>query len=93
MVTDWICSLGKGVMNFDKDMILGVFMRQESTGGFAVKITRIEKYENELVAFFTEVKPPSNAEVTQVLTQPYRIIKIEKSDLPVIFKKVEENKK
>ena len=63
MATDWICSLGRGVMNFDKDMILGVFMGQKSTGGFAVKITRVEKYE------------------------------IEKSNLPVIFKKVEENKK
>ena len=68
-------------------------MGQKSISGFVVKITKVEKYENELVAFFTEVKPSPNAEVTQVLTQPYPIIKIEKSNLPVIFKKVEENKK
>jgi len=80
-------------VNFEKEMVLAVFIGQRPTGGFAAEITKIKKYGNELIVFFTEVKPAPDALVTQVLTQPYHIIKIEKNSLPVKFKKVEENKK
>jgi len=80
-------------VDFGKEMILAVFTGQKPSGGFAVEITRVEKYENELVASFIEVRPPPDALVTQVLTQPYHIIKMKKSDLPVRFKKIKEKKK
>ena len=79
-------------IDFTENMILAVFMGQKPSGGFAVEITRVEKCKNGLVIFFSEVEPPLDAVVTAVLTQPYHIIKIEKSNLLVKFKKSEEEK-
>ena len=81
------------VIDFTENIILAVFMGQKPSGGFAVEITRVEKCENELVVFFSEVEAPPNAEVTAVLTQPYHIIKIEKIGLKTRFKKSEEERK
>ena len=75
------------VIDFTKDMLLAVFMGQKPSGGFVVEIRRVEKYENELVVFFSEVEPSANAMVTAVLTQPHHIIRIEESNLSVEFKK------
>jgi len=79
-------------IDFTENMILAVFMGQKPSGSFAVEITRVEKCENGLVVFFSEVEPPPDAVVTAVLTQPYHIIRIEKSNLPVKFKKTEEER-
>jgi len=81
------------VIDFTENMILAVFMGQKPSGGFALEITRVEKCENGLIVFFSEVEPPPDAVVTAVLTQPYYIIRIEKSNLPVKFKKTEEERK
>jgi hypothetical protein len=80
------------VINFTENMILAVFMGQKPSGGFAVEITRVERCENELVVFFNEVEPPPDAVVTTVLTQPYHIIRIERSNLLVKLKKTEEER-
>ena len=72
-------------VDFVKEMILAVFSGQKPTGGFAVEIVRVEKAKNELKVYFRETVPPPDAGVPEVFTQPYHIIEMEKSDLPVIF--------
>lgn len=81
------------VIDFTKNMVLAVFIGQKPTGGFSVEIIRVEKKEDTIVVFFRETKPSPDAEVTAVLTQPYHIIKIKKTDLPVVFKNLEEENK
>lgn len=82
-------------IDFTKNMIIVVFMGQKPTGGFAIEITKIKKYKDEIVTSFAEGRPPSDALVTQVLIQPYHIVKVKRSNLPVRFKKIEgrENEK
>jgi len=80
-------------IDFARDMVLAVFMGQRPSGGFSIEITKVEKVENTIVVFFRETEPAPEAEVTAVLTQPYHIIKIEKTDLPVIFKNIKESTK
>jgi len=80
-------------IDFTKDMILAVFIWQRPSGGFSVEIIRVEKVEDTIVVFFRETEPSPDAMVTAVLTQPYHIIRIKKTDLPVIFKNVEEENK
>lgn len=81
------------VIDFSENIILAVFMGEKASGGFGVEITRVEKCENELVVFFSEVEPSADTMVTAVLTQPYHIIKIEKIGLKTKFKKSEEERK
>jgi len=64
---------------------LAIFGGQKPTGGFAVEIIKVQKGRDKIKVFFRETVPPPDAILAQVFTQPYHIVKVEKSDLPVTF--------
>jgi len=79
-------------VDFTKQMILAIFGGQKPTGGFAVEIVKVEKGRDKIKVFFKETVPPPDALVSQVFTQLYHIIKVEKSDLPVTFEVKEDRR-
>jgi hypothetical protein len=66
-------------------MVVGLFVGEKSTGGYEVEITRAERRDAKLYLYYVEKSPPRDAMVTQVLTQPYHLVKIPRDDTPVTF--------
>lgn len=74
-------------IDFDKHMVLAVFMGTRRTGGYAIQITDIhyDKQADKLVVRVKETSPPPGSIVIQVITHPFHIVVIPKSDKPVQF--------
>ena len=73
-------------VDFNKEMVIAVFQGRNSSGGFGIKVTKIVEKDQSIEVFIEETKPKSGQIVTMVLTQPYHIIKLKKSNNQVIFK-------
>lgn len=72
-------------VDFETEMIIAVFMGEQRTGGYSIDITRIIKEEEEIVVQVKEKHPDPDLLVTMALTQPYHIVVVKSSPLPVRF--------
>lgn len=75
-------------VDFNKSILVAVFSGTKPTGGYAVKITSVYIQEDRMIVEYQEIKPPADIMVTQALTQPYHILSIPKTDLPIEFRKI-----
>lgn len=78
------------LVDFSEYMVAGVFAGQKPSGGYEVEITGIEVVNNSLNIYYKETVPSAGQVVTTVMTQPFHIIKIKKSDAEINFKKTSE---
>jgi hypothetical protein len=76
-----IASLRPGLTLPDGVVAVAVFQGQQRTGGFAIRVTRIERDGDRLVVRAVFAKPLDNAFVTQALTSPVHIVTIATSAL------------
>jgi hypothetical protein len=76
-----IASLRPGLTLPDGVVVVAVFQGQQRTGGFAIRVTRIERDGERLVVRAIFAKPLDNAFVTQALTSPVHIVSIANSAL------------
>ena len=75
------------LIDFSAEMVVGLFLGQKSTGGYSVEITRAEVDGSNLRFYYRESKPPPGAIVPQVLSQPYHLVRLSKSEgVPVFVK-------
>jgi len=72
-------------IDFEKEMVIAVFMGERKSGGYEIKITKIIKTEKEIVVEVEEKEPPRESLQSMALTQPYHIAVIKSSPLPVRF--------
>ena len=82
-VNDVSSSFSETDIDFSKFRIIAVFDGIKSTGGHSIALSIIENSDRILVEVLR--KSPDGL-ATSVMTQPYCIAKIPKSDLPVVFK-------
>jgi len=75
-----IASLRPGLALPDGVVLVVVFQGQQPTGGFTVRITRIERTGERLIVHATFAKPLDNAFVTQALTSPLHVVSISTAD-------------
>jgi hypothetical protein len=71
-------------IDFDKHMVLAVFLGRKNTGGYAVAIAKIEQKE-KLVVTVKETSPPPDAMVTMALTAPYHVVVVPKTEKAIEF--------
>ena len=69
-------------IDFSKHTIIAVFDEVKTTGGHSLELDIISNSENTIVNIIH--KSPKGM-ATMAMTQPYYIVKISKSDLPIIF--------
>ena len=72
-------------VNFNDEMVIAVFQGTQSTGGYAIEITKIVEKEKSVEVFVKETSPSPDSLVTHAFTQPYHIVKIKRFDKEVIF--------
>jgi hypothetical protein len=64
------------VIDFDKELVVAVFLGHKPTGGHEVEIVSAEKANEGLLVFFVERQPKPGSVVTQAFTQPFHIVRI-----------------
>ncbi len=74
-------------IDFSKYMVVAVFMGTCPTGGYSISIRSIRESEENIYVEVEKIKPGKDCILTQVLTQPFQIVKIKRSDKKVIFVK------
>ena len=63
-------------VDFDKEMVLGLFLGEKPTGGYEAEILSAERVAGTLLISFAEKGPPAGAILTQALTQPFHIVRV-----------------
>lgn len=71
---------------FDENMLLFVFDKLRGTGGFTMSVQGIYQSKEQLILELVKSAPDGPA--TTVMTQPFQIIELQKSDLPVSLKTI-----
>ena len=69
---------------FDTNMLLFVFDKLRGTGGFTMSVQGIYQSKEKLVLELAKSAPEGPA--TTVMTQPFQVIEIQQSNLPVSLK-------
>jgi len=79
----------KPKVDFSKEMVVGIFMGSRPNAGFSTAVTVTTAANGVLIVKYTETKPGRDAMTAQVLTFPYHLVAIPKSDVKdVKFEKV-----
>jgi hypothetical protein len=65
-------------VDFNKEMVLAVFLGARPTAGFSVEIVGAREEGGALVVSYRESRPPSGSVTAQVLTSPYHLVAVPK---------------
>ncbi len=68
-------------VDFSQEMVIAVVDQAEPSGGYRVEITGIEEVEGRLVVRVSKTIPGPDCIVTAVITQPFHVVRMAKSDL------------
>jgi hypothetical protein len=77
-------------VDFTRETIITVFVGGRTRGGYLAEIAKIVLDVNRLVVVYKEVIAGDYCVVTLIATQPYHIVKLQRTDLPVAFQKQTE---
>lgn len=70
-------------VDFSQTTLLAYFDEIRGSGGYSVYVTEIRTDGSEIKVHVKEVSPTEDA--IEIMTQPFEIVSIEKTDLPVTF--------
>lgn len=72
-------------MNFGRQMVAAIFMGQQFTSGYSIRVTTVEWDGGGVTIVYATHTPPHGAMVAQVLTQPFEMIRIDRIATPIQF--------
>jgi hypothetical protein len=64
-------------IDFNKELVIGIFLGQKPTGGYDVEIAGAEQSDGMLTVSFREKSPRPGAILTQAFTQAFHIVRID----------------
>lgn len=75
-------------IDFSTQTVLAVFQGWKGSSGYSIKITKIDQAESLLIVHVQETVPDRSGHCSflAVMTYPYQIVTIPKTQLPVSFK-------
>ncbi len=74
------------VVDFTKNTLIAVFVGTRSTAGYLVSIDSISESSKNLNVEVLETTPGKNCMTSDVITAPYTIVKVPKTDKKAVFK-------
>lgn len=72
-------------VDFEKEMIIVVFMGQCPTGGYSINIIDVVENADKLEVQVTRKRPASGDTVPMVVTQPFCLVRMERVDKEAVF--------
>lgn len=76
-------------VNFSETIVIAVFMGEFNTGGYGIEIKEILNINQLIVVKVEKTFPGEGCILTEALSQPYHIVKINKIDKEITFETVE----
>lgn len=67
-------------VDFQSEMVAGIFMGERSTGGYAVTIDEVLKEGETFKFYYSESEPPEGSMTIQILTAPAHLIALPRSE-------------
>jgi hypothetical protein len=82
-------------VDFQKHMVIAVFMGMRPTGGYSISVAKVQfdKQTDKLVVTVEEIAPSPGSIVIQLITQPYHIVVVPRTDKEVQFVTVKRERK
>lgn len=77
-------------VDFDEYQVIGVFAGIKQTGGYAVSVVSVTDTETERKVVIAITEPGPTCTVSQALTNPYQLIRLPASDLPLTREYVDD---
>ena len=75
-VSDDLSSRPPPAIDFEKEVVVALFLGEKPTGGYDVQISRAEQTNDGLIIYYREKDPSPGGMVIQALTQPFHIVRI-----------------
>ena len=76
------------VIDFAKELVVGIFHGEKPTGGYATTIVRAEQSDDTLVIYYQEKTPAPGSMVIQVFMQTFHIVRMNREvGSKVIFRR------
>ncbi len=72
-------------INFENHMVVAVFQGEKPTGGFEITIESVIEANGRLQVYVQETAPGPDDMVTQALTYPYHMVRVDAAEKPVDF--------
>jgi hypothetical protein len=79
-------------VDFAREMIIAVGLGRRSTGGYGIRVERIEDVGDHLRVIYSSSSPGPNCIVTQSITSPVALVRLKKSPKPITFAAVYETR-
>ena len=76
---------GATEVDFDNEIVVALFMGQQSTGGYAIEVDEIRVDERTATVYYRERRPGPGDIVTQALTSPYHLVRLPRLSQDVSF--------
>jgi hypothetical protein len=74
--------------DFTRSMIAGVFLGSRPTGGHTIEVTSVQREGPNLVVSYRESRPDPQMMVTQMLTSPFHLVRIDRPEGTVLFRRL-----
>lgn len=79
-------------IDFQSEMVVGVFTGRKPSGGYSVQVTDVCKENDGLTVTVTSKSPGSQCMVNQAITSPYQLVAVPKASGAVSFENKEHQK-
>jgi hypothetical protein len=67
-------------VDFGREIVIAVFLGSRPTAGFSIEIVGTREGGPDLIVQYRETRPPAGGIVAQVLTSPYHVVAMSRSD-------------
>ena len=74
-------------VQFNKNIVVGLFMGTKNSSGFSIEINHIDYKPDETVIEYRETTPKGR--VMTVMTSPFQLAKINRTNTPIKFQKID----
>jgi PrcB C-terminal len=74
---------------FKKETVIALFLGEKNSGGYAIDVDQVLNKKDKISVIYKVISPKQGEMVTNVMTQPFTIIKIPKTKKEIVFKSLE----
>jgi hypothetical protein len=75
-------------VDFDKNMVVGIFLGSKPSAGHGVEIVGVRTQEKELIVEYVQRQPARGTMAAQILTEPFHLVSVAAHAGPVRFVQV-----
>ena len=80
-------------VDFDRNMVVGVFLGSKASAGHDVEIVGVRTQEKDLIVEYVQKQPGRGTMAAQILTEPYHLVAVAKHAGTVRFIHVPDTRK